>query len=188
MKRLIVTGAIVLASSSMVFAAEKQANLGFEYGVSMQSFKDSHFSSGSGSFFRLNLKVDDALTYFVHSENGTFTASDSNSTTSNSTHSNTVNQSIMGVGAKMTFENDISASLMVGSTTLNGYLNARNSTSQTAQVADVGVNWEKTKGNVSLSTGLTYRHVTLPHSIAIDTKSINDLTSTNLNIAIKYSF
>ena len=75
MKRLILAGAILVASSSALSAKNtKEAGLGFEYGVSMQSFKDSHFKSGSANFFRLNLKVDNDITYFVHNESGSFSA------------------------------------------------------------------------------------------------------------------
>ena len=91
----------------------------------------------------------------------------------------------------MTFDNDISASIMFGSATLNGNAYTNNNVpaiQQTTQVADIGVNWEKIKGKVTLTTGLAYRHLALPNTIRIDGKTINDLSSTNLNIAIKYSF
>jgi hypothetical protein len=186
MKRLVLAGAILLASGSTLSANEKEAGLGFEYGVSMQSFKDSHFKSGGANFFRLNLKVDDDITYFVHNESGSFSANDSDSTAVT-----TVTNNITGIGAKMTFDNDISASLMFGSATLNGNAYAGNAVpaiQQTAQVAEIGVNWEKTKGKVTLATGLVYRHLALPQAVAFGTENVTDLSSTNLNIAIKYSF
>ena len=183
MKRLVLAGAILLASGNILNANE-EAGLGFEYGVSMQNFKDSHFKSGSANFFRLNLKADSDITYFVHNESGSFTANDDNSSSVS-----TVTNNIIGIGAKMSFDNDISASLMFGSATLNGDAHdGVQAIQQTAQVADVGVNWQKTKGKVTLSTGLVYRHLTLSQPVAFDQKNVTDLSSTNLNIAIKYSF
>ena len=186
---------VAIAASSLLYmqtsvAAENTVGIGFEIGTSIYAFSESNFKSGGGNYFRLNMAVDNGMSYFMHNESGNYSA-EASSGNNTSTVSGTLN--VTGVGASMDLSDSTKFSLMVGSATVK-HDGAANVTilRSTAPIADLGINWSKRSKRTSLDLGLSYRHSTLTAPVTFTengkANNVTDMSSLKINIGIGYAF
>ena len=174
------------------FVSAADAGLGIEFGTKFQTFTDSNFDGGSANYFRLVFAESKNSSFYFQNESGQINASVGDATSVLST-------SVTGIGASTMVAPSIYADIMVGSSSINGVAatgtgtNAITAIQSTSPIAEVGVNWVKNTGSLSLKAGASYRILTSSNTINFTDSSgklnrASDLSSVHLNLALNYSF
>ncbi|MGK5092884.1 hypothetical protein WDW89_12815 [Deltaproteobacteria bacterium TL4] len=175
-------------------ASNKGVGIGFTFGILFQQHQKSEFKQGNGNYFRLNFAHEGEGTFFIHNEQSSFNVETGDAVTNGT-------QNVSGIGAQMSLTENLSLELMVGGATIllpagastSGGTDAVTAVRSTDSIADLGVVWDRSSGNILLNLGLNYRIHQLGQNISLtDSKgtvsTLNDKSALNIAIAVGYGF
>ena len=181
--------------SSMAMAEQTRGNIGFGFGTSFHKHQNAMLKTAGMNYFRLYLKAEEGVYYFLHNESGSFMVDEGDEDANAQKSAEAIGMS-MDLGM---FNLDVlvgSATVKVAGSNVNGLIGADNTAADlnsTDPFAELAVRYSYVKNNASLDLNFAYRYHTLKREIYLEDAngnddSINDLSSINLSVGISYMF
>jgi hypothetical protein len=199
--KMFIASVICLAMFSGMALAQAKGNIGFGFGTSFHKHQQSMLKTAGMNYFRLYLKAEEGVQYFLHNESGSFMVDEGDVDANGRKNAEAIGMS-MDLGL---FNLDV----LVGSATVKikegkvpgsgqyGTRIAPHGLNSTDPFAELAIRYSYVKSNASLDLNFAYRYHTLKKDIEIETydnnddrevESINDLSSINLSVGISYMF
>jgi hypothetical protein len=193
--KMFIASLICVAMFSGMAMAQAKGNIGFGFGTSFHKHQNSMLKTAGMNYFRLYLKAEEGVHYFLHNESGSFMVDEGDEDTTARKNAEAIGMSIdLGM-----FNLDV----LVGSATVKvaasnnvgfiGDINTNGDVNSTDPFAELAVRYSYVKNNASLDLNFAYRYHTLKKEITLvdvngNDDSINDLSSINLSVGISYMF
>jgi hypothetical protein len=170
--------------------ADTRGNLGFGFGTAFHKHQKAMLQNAGMNYFRLYMKGDQGVYYFLHTETGSFTVDEGD------VHSRAqLDAKAIGMSMDLGLFN---LDVMIGNSTLKvddaEFNEAEIGDMNTSDpFVDLGVRYSYVKNNASLDLSFSYRYHTISNDIEIlgadgDEDTINDLSSINLGVGVSYIF
>lgn len=190
--KIFIASIICVAMFSGMAMAQARGNIGFGFGTSFHKHQSAMLKTAGMNYFRLYLKAEEGVYYFLHNESGSFMVDEGDVDATAQKHGEAIGMS-MDLGL---FNLDV----LVGSATVKVAGDASSdrevgiqSVNSTDPFAELAIRYSYVKNNASLDLNFAYRYHTLGKDIAMkinddDEDAINDLSSINLSVGISYMF
>jgi hypothetical protein len=181
--------------SGMALAQQSRGNIGFGFGAAFHKHQNSMLKTAGMNYFRLYLKAEEGVHYFLHNESGSFMVDEGDIDANGKKNAEAIGMS-MDLGL---FNLDVmvgSATVKVGSNFVGGASiddDNGNDINSTDPFAELAIRYSYVKNSASLDLNFAYRYHTMKKDIfvvdnALNTDTINDLSSINLSVGISYMF
>jgi hypothetical protein len=196
--KMFIASVICLAMFSGMALAQAKGNIGFGFGTSFHKHQQSMLKTAGMNYFRLYLKAEEGVYYFLHTESGSFMVDEGDVDSTGRKNAEAIGMS-MDLGL---FNLDV----LVGSATTKiryaegdgeaeiEWADRHNSDiNSTDPFAELAIRYSYVKNNASLDLNFGYRYHTLRKEILVEDMdgnedTINDLSSINLSVGISYMF
>ena len=183
--------------SGMAMAEQTRGNIGFGFGTSFHKHQNATLKTAGMNYFRLYLKAEEGVHYFLHNESGSFMVDEGDENANGQKNAEAIGMSmdlgmfnldvLVGSATVKIAESDVVG--MIGRTAAGGDVNT------TDPFAELAIRYSYVKNNASLDLGFAYRYHTLKKEIYVDSDgagadsdTFNDLSSINLSVGISYMF
>lgn len=181
---------ICIAMFAGMAMAQSRGNIGFGFGTSFHAHQKAVIKQAAVNYFRLYLKAEEGVHYFLHKESGNFMIDEGDADANATKNAEAIGMSIdLGI---------LNLDVLVGSATVKvdgkdelaaKTVKAANTTDPFAEIA---VRYSYVKSSASLDLNFAYRYHTLSKDIEYqgtgDAEDLNDLSSINLSVGISYLF
>jgi hypothetical protein len=196
--KMFIASVICLAMFSGMALAEAKGNIGFGFGTSFHKHQQSMLKTAGMNYFRLYLKAEEGVYYFLHNESGSFMVDEGDVDASGQKNAEAIGMSMdLGLFNLDVLVGSATVKIKEGKNKETGSRIAPHGLNSTDPFAELAIRYSYVKNNASLDLNFAYRYHTLKKDIELEIfdrqgneedDSINDLSSINLSVGISYMF